>query len=101
MSLMAAKVKTQALSSATAAGGIEMRGKFNASIQGTFVGTVVIQRSYDNGSTWETVSKDASGSDASFTAPCSIVVEESEAGVQYRWNCTAYTSGTINTRISQ
>jgi hypothetical protein len=97
---MTAKVKTQALSSAAAAGGIEMRGKFNASVQGTFVGTVVLQRSYD-GSTWETVSKDASGSDASFTAPCSLVVEESETGVQYRWNCTAYTSGTINTRISQ
>ena len=97
---MTAKSKTQNLTSAAAAGGIEMRGKFNASIQGTFVATVVLQRSYD-GSSWETVSKDSAGADASFTAPCSLVVEESETGVQYRWNCTSYTSGTIATRISQ
>ena len=97
---MTAKVKTQNLTSATAAGGIEMRGKFNASLTGTWVGTVVLQRSYD-GTNFETVSKDASGSDASFTANCSIVVEECETGVIYRWNCTAYTSGTIATRISQ
>ena len=97
---MSLKSKTASLTSATAAGSIEMYGKFNASIQGTFVATVALQRSYDN-STWETVSKDASGSDASFTAPCSFQVEEVERGVFYRWNCTAYTSGTINTRISQ
>jgi hypothetical protein len=100
MSLMGAKAKTQNLTSATAAGGIEMRGKFNASLTGTWVGTVVLQRSYD-GSTYETVSKDSAGADASFTANCSIVVEECESGVSYRWNCTAFTSGTIQTRISQ
>jgi hypothetical protein len=100
MSLMAAKSHTQNLTSAAAASGIEMRGKFNVGLTGTWVGTVKLQRSYD-GTNWETLSKDANGSEASYTANCSMVVEEPEAGVQYRWNCTAFTSGTIATRISQ
>lgn len=74
---------------------------FNVSVWGTFVGTVELERSFDAGSTWLDCSRDSAGTTASFTAPFSVVVEEPEVGVIYRLNCSAYTSGTINYRISQ
>lgn len=72
---------------------------FNAALWGTFVGTIVLQRSFD-GSTWVTCSK-PDLSDASFTSAVTFVVNETEQGVIYRWSCTAYTSGTVNYRLSQ
>jgi hypothetical protein len=72
---------------------------FNLSLWGTFVGTVQLERSFD-GSTWLPLT--ANGTQIyKFTAPCSEPVEESEIGVLYRLNCTAYTSGTINYRLSE
>ena len=76
-------------------------GKFNVTISGTFSGTVKVERSFDAGANWHVCSRDSAGTEAAFTAPASIVLEEPEAGVLYRLNCTAYTSGTINYRISQ
>lgn len=76
-----------------------IKGEFNAALSGTFVGTVYLQRSYNNGLTWAPLT--ALGQDISFDAPCEEVFEEPEDGVLYRWNCAAYTSGTINYRISQ
>lgn len=76
-------------------------GKFNVSLWGTFVGTVQIERSFDGGVTWLPASKDTSGTVASYTAPMTVVCEEPERGVNFRLNCTAFTSGTINYRVSQ
>lgn len=73
---------------------------FNASLWNTFVGGADLERSFDDGSTWLKCSRDSAGTTASFTAPASVVVEEYEADVLYRWNCTAYTSGTISYRLS-
>ena len=75
--------------------------QFNVMARGTFVGTVRLEQSFDNESNWSVCSRDSAGTDASWTAPFRVVVEEPEAGVLYRLNCTAYTSGTINYRISQ
>jgi hypothetical protein len=75
------------------------RGPFNMSLWGTFVGTVQVERSFDGGTTWLPLT--ALGTAIPFTAPCSEVFEELEFGVQYRLNCTAYTSGTINYRLSR
>jgi hypothetical protein len=74
---------------------------FNVSVSGTFVATVQLERSFDNGTTWFVCSSDASGTTASWTAPFSVIAEEPEPGVIYRLNCTAYTSGTATYRISQ
>ena len=71
---------------------------FNLSLWGTFVGTVRLERSFD-GSTWLPIT--ALGSAINFTGPVSETFEEAEGGVQYRLNCTAYTSGTVNYRLSQ
>ena len=78
----------------------EFNGFFNASLQGTFTATVKLKRSFDGGTNYETVSKDSSGAEASFTAPVSLSIYEQEKGVLYAWECTAYTDGTVNYRIS-
>lgn len=75
------------------------RGAFNMSLWGTFVGTVIPERSFDGGDTFLPLT--ALGSSISFTAPCTEIFEEPEAGVLYRLRCSAYTSGTINYRLSQ
>ena len=67
-----------------------------------YSGTIEIERSFDGGSTWMpvclpntfTAAKQTSG--AAFTT----TLFEPELGVLYRVACTAYTSGTINYRIS-
>lgn len=74
---------------------------FNASLWGTFIATVVLEKSFDGGANWVPVSEDSGGTANSFTAPCAVVVYEPETNILYRWNCTAFTSGTINYRISQ
>ena len=75
--------------------------QFNISLSGDMVGTVEIERSFDNGATWFVCSSDGAGTEASYTAPFSVVVEENEQKTLYRLNCTAYTSGTGAYRISQ
>lgn len=67
----------------------------------TFSGTVNVERSMDNGTTWVPVSTDGTGTQAIYTTPVSVSGMEPENGVLYRFNCTTYTSGTINYRLSQ
>lgn len=75
--------------------------QFNVSVSGDMVGTIKIERSFDNGANWFVCSSDGAGTAASYTAPFSVVVEENEQKTLYRLNCTAYTSGTGTYRISQ
>ena len=84
--------------SLTAANGfspaMEIRGKFNLSLSGTWAGTVYIQRSFDKGNNWLDVK--------SYTDNIEDVGEESEFGVQYRFGIktTGITSGTVVGRLS-
>lgn len=77
---------------------------FNVVLSGTFSATVAIQRSFDDGATWHTISKNADGDAAQYTAPAGISITEiegrDESPVLYRLNCTSYTSGTVNYRMS-
>ena len=61
-------------------------GLLALSISGTFVATVVLQRSLDGGSTYQDIE--------SYTAPAEVNVEAANQSVLYRLNCSAYTSGT-------
>ena len=97
---MASKFITGSLNSAAPGTAIQLVGRFNVLISGTFVATVKIEKSYD-GSNWHVVSRDAAGAEASFTAPAQVTLDECETGPQYRVICTSYTSGTINYRLSQ
>jgi hypothetical protein len=72
--------------------------RFNVTVFGTFVGTVVIERSFDSGTTFVPVLR--SGTAVSYTVPSTEVFEEPEAGVQWRVRCSAFTSGTISYRLS-
>lgn len=73
---------------------------FNVSVWGTFVGTIQLERSFDGGTTWLPIT--SAGSAAfKYTAPASEQQTEPEAAARYRMNCTTYTSGTINYRLSQ
>ena len=67
---------------------------FNFSLWGTFVATVVVQRSFDGGTTWLDVD--------TFTAPTEEVGMEA-TGALYRAGVKtgAFTSGTANVRLSQ
>ena len=68
----------------------------------TFNATVQLERSFDGGATWIVCNEGMSGVLAQWnTGPVSLTFGEPEKNVLYRLNCVAYTSGTINYRISQ
>jgi hypothetical protein len=93
---------TGALAAVAASGSIEVNpGDFNVAVWGTFTGTVQVERSFDNGTTWIALARDGTGAVASFTAPATLVGTEPERGCLYRFSCTAFTSGSINYRLSQ
>jgi len=73
----------------------EMKGYFNCSISGTFVGVVTIQRSFDSGDTWYDVK--------SFSIIAQEFGFEPEAGVVYRAGIKegGYVSGEAVVRLSQ
>lgn len=75
-------------------------GHFNFVLNGTFVGTVGVDKTYDDGVTWLPAS-DVTGTAVSLTAPGAKLLRELEAGVGYRTRCTAYTSGTATARLAQ
>lgn len=73
---------------------------FNVSIWGAFVASVRMTRSFDGGTTWLPITA-AGTSLYAWTAPASEAAQETEVSVLYRLECTAWTSGTVNYRISQ
>ena len=86
-------------------------GTFNLAIYGSggpngnWVGSVQLERSFDGGTTW-IVAGDASGANGqaiynTANIDVSRLAGEPERCVLYRLRCTAYTSGTINYRLSQ
>ena len=62
--------------------------------------TIDLERSFDDGVTYDVASKDSTPTDATFTESINGLIEEPERDVLYRFNCTAFTSGTIRFRIS-
>lgn len=73
---------------------IDIKGKFNFLIYGTFVGTITLQVSYDKGATWQKVEE--------YTAPATDLGEFAPIEiVQLRVISGPFTSGTANCRISQ
>ena len=66
---------------------------FNVSLSDFGTATVAVERSFDSGSTWVVVEE--------FTTDVQRRGYEPEEGVLYRFNCSAYTSGTISYRFSK
>ena len=59
---------------------------FTLSISGTFVATVLLQRTRSGG-TWRTIE--------TYMAPTEVNVNAAGSGFFYRLNCSAFTSGTV------
>ena len=76
----------------TSEGTIELAKDFSLSLRGTWVGTVLVERSFDDGVEWGTVE--------SFTENTEKWGYEPE-GALYRVRCSAYTSGTILYRLGK
>jgi hypothetical protein len=63
------------------------------SLTGTWVGTMILQRSYDSGSTWLDY--------AQYTANGSSEMVNVEDNMQWRWRMNAYTSGTCTAMLCE
>lgn len=75
------------------------KGLMNLTLGGDFVGEVVLERSFDGGTT--AIVCTALGAEVVFKKPCTEVLEEVESGVLYRINFRARTSGSVNWRFSR
>lgn len=89
-----------AFTAATSGNGVFVLGDFNVSVWGVFVATVVLEQSSDGGVTWIPEISRFTTVAVSLNAPGALTVIEPEPGVQYRLRCSAFTSGTVNWRIS-
>lgn len=93
--LNSASITAQNTFSCTTTACPAVQGNFNFSLSGTWVATVHLQRSFDDGATWLDV--------ASYTANIEDRGLEAEAGVRYRFGVKTgnYSSGTAVGRISR
>ena len=73
-----------------------LKDKLNVTVDfttGSGIGTIQLQRSFNKGVKWYVME--------SYTADTSKIFDEPEHGVEYRLNCSAFTSGTIAGRLSR
>lgn len=75
-------------------------GQFNVSMWGTYSATVILERSFDGGTTFLPLPTDTIGTANAYTAPTTLVVNEPEPGAIYRLRCSVYASGTVNYRLA-
>lgn len=87
---------------ATGTKGLPIRDKFILRLRGTFVATVHLQRSDDDGVTWDDVT-DSAGNPVTFNAPVVVQGEEAAHSVLYRFGIKSgnWTSGTIQGSFQQ
>lgn len=78
-----------------------LQGPFTFGLTGSVAGTVALERSADQGATWGAVAADGYGTALALSSAVTVVVVEPEPGVQFRANCTAYTSGPFGWRFGQ
>lgn len=69
----------------------------------SYSASIQLERSFDGGKIWLVCGIGGSGAQAIWNTgtPVSVIVGEPEQGVAYRLNCTTYSSGTINYRMSE
>jgi hypothetical protein len=76
-------------------------GEFNLLIYGTFVATIVVEKTSNAGTTYVPLSIDLYGTAISLTGPVALQLNDEEQGNSYRIRTTAWTSGTVSYRWSQ
>jgi hypothetical protein len=70
---------------------------------GTWSGSIQLERSFDGGATWYICGVGGGGQQAIYSTSnqdVSFVASEPEQGVLYRLHCTALTAGTVNYRMT-
>jgi len=84
---------------------IRINGPINVNIQKAGgSATIDIEKSFDKGTTYFLISKDADGSDASYATSSDFngsVEDVGEGAILYRLTCSTYGSGTISYRLSK
>ncbi len=83
--------------------GVNFKGTASLSIAGG-VGTVQVQRSFDDGASWETIDKDNDGNKAEYVlnnSGISLLIENEDPSALYAVNVSAYTSGNFPIRLSR
>jgi len=96
---MANKVEETLASSLDSVSAVfEARGAcvHNISVNGTYVGSVYLEKSFDSGSTWNVCNVFSNTNDIQ-----TLICREIEAKIQYRFRFAIYTSGSPNVRISE
>lgn len=101
-----ANQQTNALNSATATAAQRVASWFTVSLKAAaFAGTLVIDRSFDNGATWYQVCLPNTTTLLSLTLSGAINTSfnlfEPEDDVLYRARVSAYTSGSLDVRIGR
>lgn len=85
-------ILSESFGSATTGTAKFLTGNYAVSISGTFVGTVQLQRRYGGTGSWGVVD--------TYTEPTEVNgFEPVEEDVEYRLECTAYTSGTAIAKV--
>lgn len=87
---------------------VQVTGYYNIELSGTWTGSAVLERSFDEGVTAVAIAKDITGAANSFTTNTSLSVFEPESGspdtgkpnVLVRFNWTR-TTGSLGYRIGQ
>jgi hypothetical protein len=77
----------------------EFLGTANIAIWGAGTGTVIVERSFDGGTT--AIPLTNLGAAVSFTGPASEIIFNREPGVLHRFRRTVATAGTMSVRASQ
>ncbi len=80
---------------------IEGQFWFAAGGDGAGVGSIALEISFDGGTTTYNATLPGGGPNSWAVPVCLAPVSPGEAGVLHRARCSAWTSGTINGRISQ
>lgn len=68
---------------------IQRGEQLTSTLTGTFVATLNLERSESGGASWDIIETVTAGS-----GPTTITYEGTKRYARYRWNCTAFTSGT-------
>jgi hypothetical protein len=78
---------------------VAVNGNFNASLAGTFAGTLRLERSLDGGLSVQPLT--GGGAIVDFTTTCSESFYEPEVQALYRWKFVNRVSGTATCRIGK
>lgn len=69
---------------------------FVVQITGTFVGTIDLEVSFDQGTTWGPVSRDVQGAPTQWVQPITLPIRSDVSNAWFRLKTSAWTSGAAN-----